>query len=273
MFYPSRGKSKKLRSTLDPIFGAHNGPLWTAPALPTLRGSLRVRRHDSGPHSGLSSAPRCPSRTRQNCSFSTRCYTYVMAPVNIRFTGEGPLTCTCPAGGVRKATRACRSRLLRRQAHFRSMHGQDRAEMRSTRLGVAAAEQAARRGGAAMAGASTHTCRCRSKHTTLPGSRAAAPHAAPSIARRQPRTAAGRCAPTGDQRRFSAGGPDASNRASSHLETVSTSICCTGPRTGAGGSARAWVGSCPRHRHRRSAASGTVVRAVAGGAARAQPHG
>ena len=41
----------------------------------------------------------------------------------------------------------------------------------------------------------------------------------------------------------------------------------------AGGCARAWAGSCPRHGHRRYAASGTVVRAVAGGADRAQPHG
>ena len=41
----------------------------------------------------------------------------------------------------------------------------------------------------------------------------------------------------------------------------------------AGGSARAWAGSCPRHRHRRYASSGAVVRAVAGGADRAQPHG
>ena len=101
---------------------------------------------------------------------------------------------------------AARAKLKELRLRLRERWARRRGSEKRTRsAGTEAAAAAPRRrvssaGQQAMAGASMDTCRCRSKHTTLTRSGAAARPAATSMARTAVRTASSwrsRCAPTG----------------------------------------------------------------------------
>ena len=99
-------------------------------------------------------------------------------------------------GSFKELRQRLRERWARRRGSDRRSCARQREEQPRRRRGAAVSSA----GHQAMAGASMDTCRCRSKHTTLSRSGAAARHVATSIARTAVRTASSwrsRCAPTG----------------------------------------------------------------------------
>ena len=87
---------------------------------------------------------------------------------------------------LKEKLQAARAKLKELRQRLRERWARRRGSEKRTRSAGGTVSSA---GQQAMAGASMHTCRCRSKHTTLSRSGAAARHAATSIARTAVRTA------------------------------------------------------------------------------------